>query len=130
MGSHSSPDSRKLSLLICIVQFIRKLDISLNKGQMFGARDPHYIEFVARLRNERKSQDLSQGELGKRLNRNQAFVSKVETCERRIDAIEAAAWCIALGIRLEDAMPPDLQAALDRASRGGSRGQDCGSGTR
>lgn len=72
---------------------------------MSGAHDPLYIEFIARLRNARKGQNLSQQQLGEKLGKDQTFISKVETCERRIDVIEAARWCTALGVRLEDVLP-------------------------
>jgi transcriptional regulator with XRE-family HTH domain len=86
---------------------------------MSSAHDPHYIEFVARLRNARKARNLSQKELGELLNKPQSFVSKVETCERRLDVIEAAEWCVALGVRLEDTLPPPLKKALaDAAGKG------------
>ena len=75
------------------------------------------MEFVARLRNARKARRLSQGRLGKLLGKPQSFVSKVETCERRLDLIEAAEWCLALGIRLDDLLPAALQAAMGRENR-------------
>jgi transcriptional regulator with XRE-family HTH domain len=83
---------------------------------MTAAHDPQYIELIARLRNARKVKKLSQKELGDLLNKPQSFVSKVETCERRIDVIEAAQWCIALGIALEDVLPPSVKKALEDAS--------------
>jgi transcriptional regulator with XRE-family HTH domain len=76
---------------------------------MSGAHDPQYIEFIARLRSVRKAKGLSQKELGELLNKPQSFVSKVETCERRLDVIEAAEWCVALGIRLEETLPPPVE---------------------
>ena len=72
---------------------------------MSGAHDPQYIEFVARLRNARKNKRLSQAAFGELIGKEQSFVSKVETCERRLDVIEAARWCAALGIRIDDALP-------------------------
>jgi transcriptional regulator with XRE-family HTH domain len=83
---------------------------------MSGARNPLYIELIARLRRARKVKGLKQKDLGALLNRPQAFVSKVETCERRLDLVEAARWCLALGITLEDAMPPDLRTAMSQNS--------------
>ena len=80
---------------------------------MSGAHDPQYIEFIARLRNARKAKNLSQKEFGNLISKPQSFVSKVETCERRLDVIEAAQWCVALGIRLEDALPPSVRKALE-----------------
>lgn len=79
---------------------------------MPGIHNPLYIEFVAHLRRARKDRGFTQQHLGARLNQPQAFVSKVETCERRLDLIEAAQWCIALGVRLEDVLPPELRPSL------------------
>ena len=75
---------------------------------MSSAHDPLYIEFIARLRNERKRQSLSQQQLGEKLGKDQTFISKVETCERRIDVIEAANWCAALDLYLEDILPSEI----------------------
>ena len=86
---------------------------------MSAAHDPRYIGFIARLRNARKAKSLSQAELGRLLNKPQTFVSKVETCERRLDVIEAALWCDALGIRLEDTLPPSERKTLYRKGREG-----------
>lgn len=76
------------------------------------AHDPQYIGFIASLRNARKTKGLSQAELASILNKPQSFVSKVETCERRLDLIEAIEWCIALGLYLEDIVPPELSHVL------------------
>ena len=81
---------------------------------MSGAHDPLYIEFIARLRNVRKARKLSQRQLGEKLGKAQTFISKVETCERRIDIIEAAKWCIALGISLEEVLPPEINKQLQK----------------
>ncbi len=72
--------------------------------------DPAYIEFVARLRAARKATGHTQGALAELLHKPQSFVSKVETCERRIDVIEAARWCVALGVTLADVLPANLTA--------------------
>lgn len=76
---------------------------------MRAAQDPHYIELIARLRKVRKAKGYSQADVAELLNRPQSYVSKVETCERRIDPIEAARWCIALGVSLQAVLPADLQ---------------------
>jgi transcriptional regulator with XRE-family HTH domain len=81
---------------------------------MSGAHDPKYIEFIARLRESRKRLGLSQSALGERLGKEQSFVSKVETCERRLDVIEAAKWCAALGIGVEEALPADIKRLWGR----------------
>lgn len=81
---------------------------------MSGAHDPKYIEFIARLRAARKRVGLSQSALGERLGKEQSFVSKVETCERRLDVIEAAKWCAALGIGVEEALPAEIKRLWER----------------
>jgi len=43
------------------------------------------------------------------IGKEQSFVSKVETCERRLDVIEAARWCAALNLRLADALPAEIR---------------------
>lgn len=75
---------------------------------MRAVYDPQYIEFVAKLRAARRVKKLTQAGLAELLLKPQSYVSKVETCERRIDALEAARWCIALGITLDDALPTNL----------------------
>ncbi len=76
---------------------------------MRATQDPQYIEFISRLRTLRKSLGISQAELAELLNRPQSYVSKVETCERRIDVIEAARLCLVLGVSLHEALPAELQ---------------------
>lgn len=78
---------------------------------MRAVYDPIYIEFVARLRAARKAQGHTQGELADLLHKPQSYVSKVETCERRIDVIEAARWCAALGVPLGDVLPANLNVS-------------------
>ncbi|MEI6444473.1 MAG: helix-turn-helix domain-containing protein [Cuspidothrix sp.] len=81
---------------------------------MSGVHDPLYIEFIAHLRNARKGRNLSQQQLGEKLGKDQTFISKVETCERRIDVIEAVKWCAALGVRLEDVLPSEISKQIQR----------------
>jgi len=81
---------------------------------MSGAHDPLYIEFIARLRNARKRRNLSQQQLGEKLGKDQTFISKVETCERRIDVIESAKWCAALGLHLEDVLPSEISKKIQK----------------
>lgn len=87
---------------------------------MSATHRPQYIEFIARLRQARKAKALTQTALGKILNKPQAFVSKVETCERRLDLIEAAEWCRALAIQLDDVLPLSLRSSLAPPQRVGA----------
>ena len=82
---------------------------------MSAAHNPSYIEFIAFLRQARRQRGLSQEDVGQVLEKPQSFVSKVETCERRLDVIEAAEWCLALGIGLEAALPAKLRRAFAKA---------------
>ena len=77
---------------------------------MRAVYDPQYIEFVAKLRAARKAKNFTQGELAALLRKPQSYVSKVETCERRIDVVEAARWCAVLGVSLGDVLPSRLIA--------------------
>lgn len=64
------------------------------------------IETLVALRKER---GITQVELARRLQKPQQFVSKVETCVRRIDIIEFYAIAEALGV--------DPTSAFARATR-------------
>lgn len=81
---------------------------------MLSIHKPDYLEFIARLRKARKDRRLTQAQLGHLLNQPQSFISKVETCERRLDLIEAAEWCRAIGVRLDDVLPAELKASLEQ----------------
>ena len=91
---------------------------------MRAASNPEYLEFVARLRSARRAKAYSQARLAKVLGKPQSYVSKVETCERRLDLLEAGEWCLALGVSLASVLPARLRPTLDAAlphSRGKSR---------
>ena len=77
------------------------------------ANDPRYLELVAKLRRARKARGLTQAQLAYLLARPQPYVSKIETCERRIDLIETAEWCMHLGIRLDDLLPNRMRLAIE-----------------
>jgi transcriptional regulator with XRE-family HTH domain len=52
---------------------------------------------LARLRQARQDAGLTQAEVGQRLGLRQAFVSKVESGERRLDPVELARFAAAYG---------------------------------
>lgn len=79
---------------------------------MKSIQDPRYVESIARLRAVREQQEISQAELARRLGKPQSYVSKVETCERRIDLIEALELCAALDTPLETIIPAELRHLL------------------
>lgn len=47
-----------------------------------------YQKFVQKLRQARLGANLTQVEAGKRLKKPQAYISKIERGERRVDAVE------------------------------------------
>jgi transcriptional regulator with XRE-family HTH domain len=58
--------------------------------------------FRALLRELRVQQGLTQAELGEKLGRTQTYVSKFETGERRLDFVETAFVCDALGTTIDE----------------------------
>ncbi len=59
---------------------------------MESTRTPTYRRFLARLRAARTEAGLTQVEVAKGLRRNQAFVSKSESGDRRVDVVELKAF--------------------------------------
>jgi transcriptional regulator with XRE-family HTH domain len=75
-----------------------------------------YDAFLRRLRAARVRAGVTQEELARRLGRKQSFVSKCERGERRLDVVEARAFCVALGVSF-----PRFVAALDKEAAGWDR---------
>ena len=63
-----------------------------------GWREERYRALVERLVEQRKMLGLTQVALAARLNRQQHFISRFETGERRLDAAEFADVALALGL--------------------------------
>ena len=80
--------------------------------------DQRYIEVVALLRKARERTGLTQRDLAKLLGRPQSYVSKVETCERRLDYIELLQMCRAIGVALGDVTPAEYSDLLRSAKDG------------
>lgn len=57
-----------------------------------------YGLFLRLLREKRREVGISQAQLGDRLGQTQSWVSKCERGERRLDLLEARAFCAALGV--------------------------------
>lgn len=53
-----------------------------------GFQDERYRALISRLVDARREAGLSQSDVAKRLGHHQQFVSRYETGERRLDAVE------------------------------------------
>ena len=60
------------------------------RARMVSAYSSRYERFLERLRAARLDAALTQQEVAKQLRQHQSFVSKCETGERRVDAVEFA----------------------------------------
>lgn len=67
--------------------------------------DEDYIEIITRLRVIRCNKQITQQELAKQMGKTQSFISKIESCERRLDVIEFLRWIDTLGIRFSEVIP-------------------------
>jgi transcriptional regulator with XRE-family HTH domain len=57
-----------------------------------------YRQFIALLRAKRIERNVTQAQLAAGIGVTQTIVSKIETCERRVDVIELKTICQFLGI--------------------------------
>ncbi|AWV87252.1 helix-turn-helix domain-containing protein [Acinetobacter radioresistens] len=69
---------------------------------MRSIHDPRYKDLIKKLIELRESQNVTQVELARRLNKPQSYVSKVEILERRLDVIELIDWLNRLDKELPD----------------------------
>ena len=77
--------------------------------------DQRYIEAVALLRKAREGSGLTQQEVARLLGRPQSYVSKVETCERRVDYVELLQLCRVIGVALDAVTPAEFRDLLKPA---------------
>jgi transcriptional regulator with XRE-family HTH domain len=77
-------------------------------------------EFRALLKELRTKNGLTQIDVAKRLGVPQSYVSKIETGERRMDFVETAAFCKAIGVELATFADLFSKRAL---TRGGASGK-------
>ena len=74
--------------------------------------DQRYIEVISLMRQAREASGRTQGEIAQMLGRPQSYISKVETCERRIDVIELLQLCRVVGITLAEILPEEFLDTL------------------
>ena len=75
-----------------------RINASVKKATYLAQRK----RLLALLRETRTKAGLTQAELASRLHRDQTFVSKYETGERRLDILELRDVCRALSIDFKD----------------------------
>ena len=63
---------------------------------------PEYQQFLTRLRAARKRAGLTQLEVAQRLGKHQSYVSKCESGERRVDAVEVAVFAALYSVSVEE----------------------------
>ena len=77
--------------------------VSKNKEKMDKSIHSHlYHQVIERLRGKRERLGITQVQLAELLKVNQTFVSRIETCDRRLDIIELHHICQVLGISFVD----------------------------
>ena len=84
-----------------------RISASVKKATYLAQRK----KFLALLRETRTKAGLTQVALASRMHRDQTFVSKYETGERRLDILELRDVCRALGVDFKDFVR-DLDAEL------------------
>mgnify|MGYP004713417323 CR=1 FL=1 len=62
---------------------------------------PHYALLTTLLKEARRKSQLTQTEVASKLGVPQAYISKVERGERRLDVVELVAYCEALNYPVE-----------------------------
>ena len=65
-----------------------------------------YIAIILALRQSRTSRNITQAELATTMGVHQSFISKIENRERRLDVLEFLSWIDALGISVNEILPP------------------------
>lgn len=80
-----------------------------------GPYETAYLAFRILLKELREKSRLTQSAVAERLSKPQSFVSKYETGERRLDLIETAEVCAALGVSVPHLLK-ELEARLKAQS--------------
>lgn len=80
---------------------------------MKSIHDQRYIEAIALVRKARERSGRTQREVAQMLGRPQSYVSKVETCERRIDFVELLLLCQAVGATLAEVTPAEFHDLIE-----------------
>ncbi len=66
--------------------------------------DPRYHRLTAHLRSSRKKESLLQADVARHLGVSRTWVSKMESCELRVDILQTAHLFRLCNVRLADAL--------------------------
>ncbi len=76
---------------------------------MRAVHTSRYKEMLKRLREARLAAGLTQVEVAKALGKTQAFVSKCELGERRIDPIDLLDFALLYGVQMASLVPEGMK---------------------
>lgn len=83
---------------------------------MKSVHDQRYIEIISLIRKARERSGHTQEDVAQMLGLPQSYVSKVETCERRIDVIEVLQLCRVIGVTLSEVIPAEFLDLLGESA--------------
>lgn len=72
------------------------------------------MEIIAQLRASRIKKRMNQFDLALKLGKPQSYISKIETCERRIDLAELLEICEVLKIKISQIVPHTKKMSYER----------------
>jgi transcriptional regulator with XRE-family HTH domain len=81
---------------------------------------PRYKAFLKRLKRVRRQAGLTQAQVARALGKPQGFVSKSETGERTVNALDVSDFAQVYGIPVEKLVPDSTAARLVRGTAGQS----------
>ena len=93
------------SIIFAFGLFVKRIYFCtiIKYGNMDKSIHSHlYHQVIGRLRGKREKLGITQVQLADLLKVNQTFISRVETCDRRLDIIELHHICQVLGISFVD----------------------------
>ena len=76
---------------------------------MSSVHTPEYQAFLKRLKAARKEAGLTQADVAERLGRQQSFVAKCESGERRVDVVELQRFAELYGKPIEHFVSGNLE---------------------
>lgn len=76
--------------------------MGLNIREMRSIHNKRYKAIIAFIRGRRMAAGITQKEMAKKIHLRQNVISKIETCERRMDLLEMLSYCKAINVSLDE----------------------------